>query len=101
MSDEGSRQTVKVRIAGEEHLLRSAADPAYTRECAALLDEKIREIREASGLIENHRSVILAALSLADEYLQASTELEQLRREVTSRSHNLVRRIEGELDGSE
>ncbi len=101
MTEEGSRQTVKVRIAGEEHHLRSAADPEYTRECAAFLDEKIREIRDASGLIENHRAVILAALSLVDEYLQANTELEQLRREVSSRSTNLVRRIEEGLAGLE
>ncbi len=101
MTEEGSRQTVKVRIAGEEHHLRSAADSEYTRECAAFLDEKIREIRDASGLIENHRAVILAALSLVDEYLQANTELEQLRREVSSRSTNLVRRIEEGLAGLE
>lgn len=98
MSSDGPKTTVTVRIAGEEHVLRSSADPEYTRSCAAFLDERIREIRELSGLVENHRAVILAALSITDRYFEAVEELEQLRREVASRSTNLTRRIEDALE---
>jgi len=98
MTDQEGKSAVVVRIAGEEHHLRSAADPEYTRKCAAFLDEKIQEIREASGLVESHRAVILAALAMTDRYFRARTELERLRREVKSRSTNLVRRIEEELE---
>jgi cell division protein ZapA (FtsZ GTPase activity inhibitor) len=97
VSDADTRQTVTVRIAGEEHHLRSAADPDYTRRCATFLDERIQEIRERSGLVEGHRAVILAALALTDQYLQTREELDRLQREVRSRSTNLVRRIEEEL----
>lgn len=96
--NEPIRHSVTVRIAGEEHLLRSTAAPEYTVRCAEFLDERIQEIREASGLSESHRAVILAALSVTDRYLQTKDELDRLRREVTSRSMNLVRRIEDELD---
>ncbi|TVP74495.1 MAG: cell division protein ZapA [Gemmatimonadales bacterium] len=98
MTDEKGKTTVTVRIAGEEHVLRSSADPEYTRSCAAFLDERIREIRELSGLVENHRAIILAALSITDRYFEAREELEQVRREVASRSTNLVRRIDHALD---
>jgi len=87
---------VTVRIAGEEHNLRSAADPEYTRECARYLDERIQEIRRSAGVVEAHRATILAALSLTDQFLRAEGELERLRREVASRATNLARRIEHE-----
>jgi cell division protein ZapA (FtsZ GTPase activity inhibitor) len=88
------KHTVTVRIAGEEHVLRSSADPEYTRRCAAFLDERIREIRDFSGLVENHRAVILAALAITDQYFSTREELDRIRREVTSRATNLSRRIE-------
>jgi cell division protein ZapA (FtsZ GTPase activity inhibitor) len=94
---EPTRHTVTVRIAGEEHTLRSTVAPEYTLRCADFLDGKIQEIREASGLAETHRAVILAALSMTDRYLQTKEDLDRLRREVTSRSMNIVKRIEEEM----
>jgi cell division protein ZapA (FtsZ GTPase activity inhibitor) len=94
VSDTPRKHTVTVRIAGEEHMLRSSADPEYTRRCATFLDERIREIREFSGLVETHRAVILAALAITDQYFSAREELDRVRREVTSRTTNLARRIE-------
>lgn len=88
--------SVTVRIAGEEHTIRSTADADYTRRCARLVDERIREIRAKSGLIEGHKAAILAALSIADELFQAREETDAVRREVASRVTNVVRRIEAE-----
>jgi len=92
------RKAVTVRIAGEEHTIRANAEPAYTRKCARLVDERIQEIRSKSGLIEGHKAAILAALSIADEYLQAVDELDRTRREVTSRVTNAAKRLEVELE---
>ena len=94
------RSTVTVRIGGEEHVLRSTAEPEYVRRCAALLDERIREVRTRSGVVETHRAVLLAALSITDECLRAQGEGEGLRGEVVSRTANLARRIEDALSGS-
>ena len=91
MSD---RTAVTVRIAGEEHAIRSAAPAEYTRRCAKLVDERITEIRRRSGLVEGHRAAILAALSIADESFQAREELEQLRALVSERSQGLVDHLE-------
>ena len=96
MSDE--RASVTVRIAGEEHTIRANAEPAYTKKCARLVDERIQEIRSKSGLIEGHKAAILAALSIADEYFQALEELGRTRNEVVARSTSLVQRLHAELD---
>jgi cell division protein ZapA (FtsZ GTPase activity inhibitor) len=95
------KTTVTVRIAGEEYVLRSSAAPEYTRECATHLDARIREIREATGIVEGHRAVILAALAMTDRYFQARDEVDRIRRETASRTTNLARRIEEELEAAE
>lgn len=93
------RSLVTVRIAGEEHSIRANAAPEYTRRCARLVDERIREIRGRSGLLEAHKAAILAALSLTDELLQEREALETLRRRVDERAAELEERI-GQALGS-
>ena len=94
---ERPHKSVTVQIAGEEHVLRSSAEPEYTARCAGFLDESIREVRAHGGPADAHRAVILAALSITDRYLQAQEELDRLRAEVESRSQRLVARIGAEL----
>lgn len=91
------KNAVTVRIAGEEHTIRASAEPAYTRKCAELVDERIHQIRVQAGLIEGHKAAILAALSIADEYLQAQEEVERVRKDVADRVAALARRIQVEL----
>lgn len=92
------KTSVTVRILGEEHTIRAAAEPAYTKTCARMVDERIQEIRSKAGLLENHRLAILAALSLADELLQARDELGKLERDVTTHADELLSRIEATGD---
>jgi cell division protein ZapA len=94
MSQESPRSTVTVRIAGEEHVLRSTAEPEYAKQCAEYLDQRVRDVRKLSGSVEAHRAVILAALSIADEFFRAREDLTELRREVTTRSLELATRVE-------
>lgn len=98
MSEIARRQSVTVRIAGEDHTIRSNADPDYTIRCARFVDERIRDVRNQSALVEGHKAAILAALSVTDQYFQMKDELETLRKEMVSRSASLVRRIEEGLE---
>lgn len=100
MSEE-QKTSVTVRIAGEEHVIRASAEPEHTKACARFVDERIMEVREQAGVIEGYKAVILAAMSIADEFLQARDELESFRKEVASRATNLMRRIESELEADE
>lgn len=89
-----AKTSVTVRIAGEEHTIRASAEPAYTRRCAKLVDDRIHQIRMQAGLIEGHKAAILAALSIADECFQAQDELERLRADLATRASALTERIE-------
>lgn len=89
-----AKTSVTVRIAGEEHTIRASAEPAYTRRCAKLVDDRIHQIRMQAGLIEGHKAAILAALSIADECFQAQDELERLRADLAARASALTERID-------
>jgi cell division protein ZapA len=91
------KQSVTVRIAGEEYAIRAEAAADYTKSCARYVDDRIAEIRKRSGLVETHKAAILAALSITDEFVQTRDELDKLRREVASRADNLVKRIADEV----
>ena len=94
MNDVERRQSVSVRIAGEEHTIRANAEPDYVRACARYVDKRISRIRRKGGLIEPHRATVLAALSVSDELFQTREELATLRREIASRAAELTRRLE-------
>ena len=96
-----TKNVVAVRIAGEEHVIRSTADPEHTRRCARLLDERIAEIRALAGPMEPQRIAILAGLSLADELLSLEAEHARTRTEIAARADALVGRVEQLLAGDQ
>ena len=88
------KTSVTVRIAGEDYTIRANTEPAYTRKCAKLVDDRIHEIRLQAGLIEAQKAAILAALSIADDSLQAEVKLEEVQKEVSQQAKKLAQRIQ-------
>ena len=88
------RESVTVRIAGEEHTIRSNAEPEYTARCAAHVDQRIHEIKKQVGLLEGHKVAILAALSIADELFQALDTQERGGTQMAERVNTLAARLE-------
>ncbi len=95
MSDE--RVTVTVRIAGEEHSLRSNAEPEYTKQCARYVDKRIHEIKTRVGLLEGHKAAILAALSISDELFVAQEEIKRLKQASAQELSKLAEQLEAGL----
>jgi len=91
---ESIRESVTVRIAGEEHTIRSNAEPAYTTRCAEHVDQRIYEIKKQVGLLEGHKVAILAALSITDELFQALDTQEESDSQMAERVNALAARLE-------
>lgn len=66
------RRAVRVTIAGEEYVLRTGADEAHTKRCAAMVDERMRQTGAEGGL-ERHKAAVMAALLLADDLLRGES----------------------------
>ena len=60
-----------VTILGRTYHLRGNGDPAYLHELASLVDARMRAVAEATGTADSLKVAILAALNLADDYLQS------------------------------
>ncbi len=93
------RESVSVRIAGEEHTIRSSAEPEYTTRCAAYVDRRIHEIKKQVGILEGHKIAILAALSITDELFQAQETQEESGARIADRMNALAARLEDTVSG--
>lgn len=93
------RKSVTVSIAGEEHTIRSTAEPEYTTRCAAYVDQRFHEIKKQVGLLEGHKVAILAALSITDELFQAKDTREESDSRIAERMNTLAARLEDRNSG--
>jgi cell division protein ZapA len=97
MAASSPKESVTVRIGGEDHTIRANVEPEYTRRCAKWVDDRISEIRSQLGLIESHKAAILAALSITDELFQAQEEADRLKGAAADRVEALASRLEEAL----
>lgn len=97
MSRETEKSSVTVRIAGEEHTIRSSAGADYTQECASYVDGAITEIRDL-GRVDHHRAAILAALSITDQYFRARDRADEVQHQLDERAERLIERIEQAIE---
>ena len=86
---------VKVQIFGQSYSIAGDLDPAYVQKLAALVDEKMHAIADATGTVDTQKVAVLAALSIADELNNAQRvrgDREDLLREQAERCLTLVER---------
>jgi cell division protein ZapA (FtsZ GTPase activity inhibitor) len=65
------KQSVAVRVGGEELQIRSEHPPEYTRAVADYFDEALSRIRAMAPSIDGHKAAILAGLAVTDELFRA------------------------------
>ena len=92
MSEDGPAgyTAITVELAGEQYTLRTDADEAYARRCAALVNARMQKIGSDPGPFAK-KAAIMAALSLADELFKREAG-------VRARSRSLVERIETAIE---
>ncbi|MBI4727139.1 cell division protein ZapA [candidate division TA06 bacterium] len=65
-----SKNGIKVKIFGTEYRIKGDANADYIRQVAGLVDERMRQIAEASMTGSVAKIAILAAVNIADELLK-------------------------------
>ena len=65
-----SKNGIKVEIFGTEYRIKGDANADYIRQVAALVDERMRQIADASMTGSVAKIAILAAVNIADELLK-------------------------------
>jgi len=89
MSDRPA-EPIPVMIYGRSYPLRGDQDPRYLAELAELVDRRMREIAEATGTADTLKLAVLAALNIADDYLQAGHGRDEDSRRLEERLARMV-----------
>ncbi len=77
---------VQVKIYDREYVIRTTGDPAQLQELCTMLDRRMRELADTSGVVDTVKVAILAALSLSEELRRVQEELKKIDEAVGRRS---------------
>jgi cell division protein ZapA len=83
------KNSVRVRILGEEYIVRTDATPERTKEVAQYFDRVVRQVMSTGHVAETHRAAILAGLQIAGELLESREAAEELTSSLRSLADDL------------
>ena len=87
------KEMVDVQIMGETYTLRSETGRDYTQRVAEHVDRTCREIREESGVVDQKKIVILAALAVTDQLFRMRDGVEVVKGLAEKRAERLTEEI--------
>lgn len=73
------KTTTVVSINNADYRISSTADEEYVRHVAYYVDKKIKELSSHDKRLSTSMASVLAAVNIADEYMQAQQDNERLR----------------------
>ncbi len=76
------KSVVRVRIVGDEYILRTEASASHTQSVADHVDRTIRAILSGGAIVETHKAAILAALQITDELFRERDSVAQIAAEM-------------------
>ena len=91
-------KVVKVKISGQDYVVRSAAGQKYLESVAKYVDEKMAEIK-ASGIDDSQqlRIAILAAMNITDELFTYKREKKKFVDKVEAKTIAITEFIENRI----
>ena len=96
MSDAFARVTIRI-LEKEYHVACPAEEQADLLASAELLNRKMREIRDSGKVVGLDRVAVMAALNLANEFLKAKSDDEELKNIVGLRIRTMRERLDEAL----
>ncbi len=90
-------EPVKVRIHDQEYLLKSDGDVEQIEEIADYVNQKLEDVQEGTEGLSDRKVAILAALSIAGEYLQARRERDEVKGRIRQRTDALINIIDSAI----
>ena len=91
---------VKVNILGQEYVIRTSADPAYIKEVAAYMDEKMDELI-SSGIDANSQQLkiaVLAGMNITDELFAQKESKKKLIDSVEAKTIAITEFVENKIN---
>lgn len=77
---------VRVKIYDREYAIRTSGDPERLQQLCDILDKRMREVAQNSGVVDTLKVAVLAALTLAEDLCRTQEELRKIDEAVAARS---------------
>ena len=90
-------EPVKVRIQDQEYLLKSDGDVEQIEEIADYVNQKLADVQDGTEGLSDRKVAILAALSIAGEYLQIRRERDEVKGRIRQRTDALINIIDSAI----
>ena len=91
---------VKVNILGQEYVIRTSADPAYIKEVAVYMNEKMDELI-SSGIDANSQQLkiaVLAGMNITDELFAQKESKKKLIDSVEAKTIAITEFVENKIN---
>lgn len=95
-----SEDSIAVEIYDHTYHLRGGTDPQYVQKLAEALDEKMREIADATQTVDSLKVAVLAALTIADEVTRLRQENQELAAMLTEKAESCIKLLDSVLQQS-
>jgi len=82
--------SVEVTILGQKYTIKGDAPEDYIKGLASFVDEKLKEVYNASPGISPLKAAILASLTIADELHKFKEDQENLTKNIEERTNALT-----------
>jgi cell division protein ZapA len=93
--------SISVEIYDQTYHLRGGPDPGYVKRLATSLDEKMREIADATRTIDSLKVAVLAALTMADEVERLKQENLELSSMLTEKTEACIKLLDSVMQESQ
>ena len=83
------KRSIEVEIFGHRYTLKSEFPEEQVKEVAEYVDGKMKEVAQGTKSVDSLHIAILTALNIAQDYLQARGNTEQLVRQIEEKTDHL------------
>jgi len=91
---------MKIEIYDQMYSVNSGQSDEYLQELAAYVDAKMREVAEATHIVDSLKVAVLAALNIADENFSMRQRYEQLEGPLRKRVEKCITLVEKAIERS-
>jgi cell division protein ZapA len=91
---------MRIDIYDQSYNVNPGQDEQYVKKLAAYVDEKMREVADATHMVDSLKVAVLAALNMADELFTLRERQQQIEGPLSKRVERCVVLVEQALDHS-
>jgi cell division protein ZapA (FtsZ GTPase activity inhibitor) len=86
--------TVTIQILGQEYKVKTGGDTNHVQSLSRYINEKVFNIQQSGTAVTTTELVAMVMLHMADDVVQARSELEAFRRTVSDKAGHLIEHID-------